>query len=296
MTDAPRSILVVLDKPKHAQVALDRALGIAAASGAQLHLASFCWLPMVEDSDFFDTHQRRALRKSAEQERRRWLDGLVLDRGLTEAAVATEVVWAQDIATWVAERVAAGRCDLVVKSVHQTRTLLHTPTDWALLRSCPVPVLLVSTQPHAGIRQVLATVDVGAAGAERQRLNETVARLAARFAELHDARLHVVNVVEFYPSFEDLDFFDPAKARRKAQADARARLKEMLIGYGVDHSRLHVPVGKVGQAVAELSGAIGADLVVVGTGTRRGLGAALLGNSAEKILGRLECDVLAVHA
>ena len=292
----PRAALVILDKPKHPQTALDRALGVTRAAGAHLHLASFCWLPMVTRSDVFDAHQRRAIRKAAMNERRRWLDALGLDRGLTDTDVDTEVVWTDDVAGWVEEHVSPAGWDLVVKSVHHSRALLHTPLDWALLRHAPVPVLLASTRSHRPTGHVLATVDLHSTDARHQRLNRRVLAAAARFAALSGGKLHCVNAVEIDASFEDLEFFDAPRMRRKARDSARRRLEQMLAGYDVAKSRVHLPVGKVGRAVTEVADRIGADLVVVGTGTRRGLGALLPGSSAEKILTRVSCDVLAVPA
>jgi nucleotide-binding universal stress UspA family protein len=58
---------------------------------------------------------------------------------------------------------------------------------------------------------------------------------------------------------------------------------------------VHLPVGKLGVSIAEVAERVRADVVVVGSSARRGLGAVLLGNSVEKILTRIPCDVLAVH-
>ena len=56
-----------------------------------------------------------------------------------------------------------------------------------------------------------------------------------------------------------------------------------------------MPVGKVGQMVAATARKIDADMLVVGTCARRGAGGLVLGNSAERILTKAPCDVLAVH-
>ena len=54
-------------------------------------------------------------------------------------------------------------------------------------------------------------------------------------------------------------------------------------------------ITSMSQMVAATVRKTGAGLVVVGSAARRGLGATLLGNSAEKILERAPCDVLIVH-
>lgn len=290
------SILVVLDKPKHEQVALARAVDLARAAGAHLDLVSFCWVPMVERREVFDTHQRRALKRSALAERRRWLEGIVLDTGLSAADASTEVVWTNDISGWIAERQATARAGaLVVKSAHHSRPLRHTPLDWALLRHCPVPLLLVSTAPRTPSGRVLLAVDVDRSTAARRRLTERVVATGAMLAGLVGGRLHTVTAVDPVGSFEDLEFFDADKMARRGRDVARRQLAELLAGYDVARRRIHVPVGKVGQAVTTVAEEIGADVVVLGSGTRRGLGARLLGSAAEKILDRVSCDVLAIH-
>jgi universal stress protein E len=291
----PKNILVVLDKPKHAQTALERAVGLAAKSGAHLHLASFCWLPMAEQDEVFDVHQRRAIRKSVVGERRRWLDALVLDRGLAAANISTEVVWTKDIAGWVAENAARVNADLLIKSVHHSRTLLHTPLDWQLLRQTEAPMLLVSTEGARRSGNVLATIDLRSRGAKHRRMNRRVLDAAAALARLQNGKLHCVNVVEMPGAFQDVDHFDSRKVRKQATDNARSDLEEMLAPYDLPRSRIHLPNGKVGQAVADVADKVRAEVVVVGTGARRGLGLVLLGSSAEKILTRVHGDVLAVH-
>ena len=189
-----RTILVVLDRPGAEQYALKRGKALAAATGAHLHLASFCWVGLAENEQIFDTHQRLALQTGALNERRRWLDGLVLDAGLTAANVSTEVIWCKDIAAWVAERVIDGKADLVVKSVHRgSDTLLHTPLDWQILRTCQAPVWLATGGP-AG--PVLASVDLEHGDEKHQLMNQRVLAAARDFAGLLQAQAHAVHVVE----------------------------------------------------------------------------------------------------
>jgi universal stress protein E len=292
---SPRNILVILDKPKHAQTALDSAIRLAGEAGAHLHLASFCWLPMAERTEVFDTHQRRAIKKSVLLERRRWLDGLVLDRGLSAGDISTEVVWTSDIAGWVEETAPALKADLLVKSVHHSESLLHTPLDWQLLRRTREPLLLVSSQTVRRSGSVLAAIDLNRTDAKHRLMNRRVLEAAVELARLQNGKLHCVSVVEVDGAFKDLDYFDTRKVRKQVADNTRGQLEAMLAPYGLPKSRIHVPDGKVGQAIARIAARTRSESIVVGTGARRGLGMLLLGNSAEKILTRAPCDVLAVH-
>jgi len=290
------SILVILDKPKHAQVALGRARKLAAGAGAHLHLVSFCWLAMAGHSEVFDAHQRRALKQSVVRERENWLRGLVLDAGLAAGDVSTEVVWTEDIAGWVASCVGAKKIGVVVKTVHQSKTMLHTPLDWELLRSCPVPLYLatgVEDAKRSG--NVVATIDLRHMDRKHQLMNLRVLDAAQYFAALTKGKLHCVHAVESPVGVAGLELPAPAKVERELKTRARELLEALLEPYGIPRARAHVPVGKVGSSVAAVAERVKADLVVVGTSARRGLGAVLLGNSAEKILTRMPCDVLAVH-
>jgi universal stress protein E len=295
MTDI-KSALVVMAKPKHTQVAFTRAQEIQRAAGAHLRLVSFCWNAMCEQADVFDLTQRRAMKKEIMRAREEWLRDQVLDAGLGSADVSIEVRWTNDIAGWVSAHALQGECDLVLKSVHHSESLIHTPLDWELLRQCPVPLYIAATRKRKPTGNILAALDFRHTDKKHQALNLRVLETAHRFAELSNAKLHCVNVVEFSQVLSDLDLIDTRKIRRQAMDSNRALMEALLEPFGVAKSRTHMPLGKVGQMVAATARKIKADLLVTGTSARRGAGVVLLGNSAERILSKVPCDVLAVHS
>jgi universal stress protein E len=297
----PNSVLVILDKPKHGQAALAEALRLQHASGAELRLVSFVWHAMAEQKEVFNASQRRALKREIIRVREGWLRDLILDEGLSGAPVHIEVAWTGDIGGWVARECAD--FDLVLKSVHRSHTLMHTPLDWQLIRECPKPLLLcASTKPGrrkkagaAAARDVIATVDLRHQDRKHQTMNLRVLDAAARFVELRGGRLHCVAVVEYSEVLSDLEMIDSRKVQRAQVQASEEFLTALIEPYGIPKARIHRPAGKVGHMVAATARKTGAGLVVVGSAARRGLGARLLGNSAEKILERSPVDVLVVH-
>ena len=300
----PKSILVILDKPKHEQAALAEAVKVLAASpGAELKLVSFVWQAMAEQKKVFDAHQRRVLKKEIVRNRKRWLRELILDEGLSAAPVTLEVVWTPDIAGWTAEH--ATKVDLVVKSVHRSKTFLHTPLDWELIRSCPRPLLLTDASRAApkgkgdkgtkGTKDVLATLDLRSDDRKHRILNYKVLDAAARFAELRGGKVHCVAVIELSEVLGELDIVSPRKIQREAAAASKATLEALIEPYGITKNRVHRPTGKVGHMVAATARKTGASLVVVGAAARWGIGARVLGNSAEKILERSPADLLVIR-
>ena len=290
----PKQILVIIDKPKHEQTALERALALQEKTNAHLHLAAFAYHPMCDQTDVFDAHQRRAIRKEIVRQRTEWLRDQARDREALSRDLNLEVVWCQDIANWVAERVIERGDDLVVKSIHQSQTLLHTPLDWQLLRTCPAPVLLCTSTPWRRKPRVLAALDLRVEDRAHASLNHKVLEAGRSFAEMHDGELHCVYALDVPEVLSALNIPDPRTFQQENVVQARERLAEVVAPYEVPAERLHVPMGKVGHVVNRLSARLEADLMVMGTTARRGLAAAVIGNSAEKVLMRAQCDVLAL--
>ena len=70
-------------------------------------------------------------------------------------------------------------------------------------------------------------------------------------------------------------------------------LADLVERYGIDSSAVHVIVGTPAAEVRQLAEKIGADLIVLGTHGRHGLGL-MLGSTANAVLHGAPCDVLAV--
>jgi universal stress protein E len=291
---ALKTACVVLDKPKHPQTALDRALQLHAATGMHLHLTSFCWNAICEQREIYDAHQRRSMKKEILRAREAWLWDMLRDRSLTAADLTIEVAWTNDIAAWVADSVTQRGDDLVVKSAHRSESFLHTPLDWDLLHKSPAPVLLVNSRPQKKKpgKDVLAAIDLRHTDRKHRTLNLRVLDAAEKFAQINGGKIHCVAVVEYSEVLEDLDFISVRRVRRDVISKTQDLLQAMVEPYGVARTRIHRPAGKVGQMVATTARKINAGLVVVGSAAR---GHGLLGDAAEKILDKAPCDVLTVH-
>ena len=80
----------------------------------------------------------------------------------------------------------------------------------------------------------------------------------------------------------------------EAEASTRARLKELAASVGVPDDRIHVVFGVPGQSIRDTAESIGADLIVIGSHGRRGMGL-LLGSTANSVLHGVRRDVLTVR-
>ena len=66
------SIVTIMDKPKHRQVALSRALALQQLSHTHIDAVSFCWQSLADASDALDADQRRAMKREILRERKAW--------------------------------------------------------------------------------------------------------------------------------------------------------------------------------------------------------------------------------
>ena len=289
------SIVTIMDKPKHQQVALRRALALQQLSHAHIDAVSFCWQSLADASDAFDASQRRAMKREILGERKTWQRACAGEVNLARGDVSLKTIWSDDLAAWITDATNEHDYDLLVKTAHYSKTLVHTPLDWQLLRECPAPILLTSTRRKRPSNIVLAALDLSRLDRTHQRLNKSVLDAASGFATLVEAKLHCVYVIEVSQVLRDLDIVNAREVRRKIIARTSDALAELLEPYSVPNARIHLPVNKVGQATRQMAQKLNADLLVMGTNAHRVRRSIGLGNSAERILSRVPCDVLAVH-
>ena len=285
-----QKIVTVLDKPKHDQVAWRRTLELQKVTGAKAEVVSFAWNAMCESSSGLSADERRQLRHSLVEERKAWLKELVADK-----PVRSREIWTHDIARWVIEEVEKKKPDLVVKTVHKSGSLVHTPIDWQLLQDCPAPVLLTTKRRRLSKRVVLAAIDPRATDTKHRHLNCNVLEAAHRYAALYDATVHVVFAVEVSKVLLDLNIIGERASKKKVIDKITPELNRLLAPYNIPKSRIHMPVGKAGAVVAQTARELKVDTLVVGTYAQRARRVVGLGNTAQRIVTKSVCDVLAVH-
>ncbi|WP_348749741.1 universal stress protein [Pseudomonas rhodesiae] len=265
-----RSILVVLETEHSESLALKRAKLIAGVTGAHLHL-------LVCDRK----HEHSALLS-------------VLKASLTEEgySVTTEQAWNDSLHDTVIAVQQAEGCGLVIKQHYPDSPLkkaLLTPTDWKLLRYCPAPVLLVKTAtPWAG-KVILAAIDVGNSDMEHRSLHHSIIDHGFDIAYLAKAQLHVISA---HPS-PMLSAADPTfQLKESIEARYREQCQAFQAEFDVDDTHLHIEEGPADVLIPYMASKLQAAVTIIGTVARTGLTGALIGNTAEVVLDKVESDVL----
>lgn len=267
---AIRSILVVLEPGQTDSPALRRAQLIASATGSELHL----------------------LACDARHDHGIWLAALADGLRAEGHSVSTRQEWREaGHASIIAAQQEEG-CGLVVKQHRPDNPLkraLLTPDDWKLLRSCPVPVLLVKGSRAWSGGNILAAVDVGSADAEHCALHAGILSHAFDIASLARGELHVLSA---HPA-PLLSAADPAfQLRESIAARYREACQAFQDEYGIGSHQLHIAEGPADLLIPQLASQLDAVVTVIGSVARSGLSGALIGNTAEVVLDALESDVL----
>ena len=180
---------------------------------------------------------------------------------------------------------------------HRAASLLHL-VDWELLRQSPVPVLLVKDARPYRHPKVLAAVDPDHTYAKPVWLDREILNAAQEIAKALRGSLHAVHA---YPPLPPLAFPTGAITEEDVEAvnartakAANRKLKQALRDAEMRNVVGHVIGRHPADAIADVADATHSSLVVMGAISRSGLKRLLIGNTAERVLDRLSCDVLII--
>jgi universal stress protein E len=310
-----KDILCVVDLEKEATHALERAVALAENNQARLTVAS---MVMVDKSSINKAQENSApiaLKTSIIKRQNQALEHLVQPyRKL--ARIETKVLAGRSVLEIVRE-VLRNKHDLMIKISDKPNLLYHLvgSDDMRLLRKCPCPVWLMKAQSPKKYHRILAAVDVDDAYPlreveTRQALNHQIVELASSIALAEFAELHIVYAWQVISERTMRRGASTKMPEQEVNAHIEevhgrydANLEALLEEVASTHSQTaldylkperHSRKGWANQEVPALAKEIGADLVVMGTVARTGVPGFILGNTAETILNRLECSVVAI--
>lgn len=141
-------------------------------------------------------------------------------------------------------------------------------------------------------QHILAAVDVTEEAPQ-------VLEQAASIARMTDARLSIVSVVRpLTQVYGGLDVMPLAVGgisfEQEALTQATQQMRDLARRFNVAEADVHVFIGAPAHDIRAVAERIGADLIVIGTHGRHGLGL-LLGSTANAVIHGVGCDVLAVR-
>ncbi|HOX71344.1 MAG: universal stress protein [Dokdonella sp.] len=282
--DPPQRLLLAIDLSSRGDRAFDRAIQLARAWRAELHLVHAVEapppaIPAGVDSEVF-LRRYPDVKAEALRRIRRYVETSELATAIhVEDAPAAKAILA------VAEREA---CDLLIlgESRDGLSGLLESTLE-QVVRKAPISVLAVRNRPHAPYRSLLVGTDFTD---EAQQALVVAARLfpAADITLMHAHQMAYAGLLE------------NASQSSESEAEHRARLRAHIEDTDLTPERkgsIHtrVDVGAPAAVLQRYVNDSGADLTVIGAHPRGILFDAVVGTS-RSILGAIPGDVLVVRA
>jgi len=270
-------------------VAIDRALKLAKRNSARVTL-SFA-LDVSERARFVLEH-------IDEEEKHPLLDqihGILreVEKPFTEAGIEVDhhvsigPPWLE-----ITRRVLKNEHDLVIIGARNhgpvERFFLGT-TGVRLLRKCPCPVWVVKHHDEDQINSTMVANDLSP-------LSNTAMELGCSLAEMFDAKLHVLHVME--QPLEDAALATVVST--ETEDDNLRDIAEQEIGAQLDQidpqqqAEVHIVPGVADGEIGAHLEKLNIDLLVMGTISRTGIPGVLIGNTAERLLPYIGCSILAI--
>jgi len=292
-----KTILVVVDPTCDEHPAVERAAWLAKQMSADLELFICDYDPEIAaghvSTVWIDQPAREHL-LSILQQKLESLAAPLRERGLD---VSTDTSWDHPLVDGIVRKVVATDPWLVVKDTHHHNVLKRTilsNTDWGLIRDCPAPLYLVKPIAMPENPQIYAAVDPTHLHDKPAQLDHGIVGLAQLLANGLEGTLHVVHTYAYPAALAAPEAVPVANLAEVVEDEHRKAFSEFLASYSVPDDNMHLLQGLPFEVLPELTESGDVGLIVMGAISRSGLDRVFLGNTAERVLDRLSCDLLIV--
>lgn len=297
-------ILCVIDPTRDEQPALNRATWFAKYTGASIDLQVCYYDEYLSGHRFLDSSLLSDAQAAMLNKQEKKLDALAEPLRNEGFSVSTTVTWDHPLDEGIVRQSIALRADVVFKDVHHHSALsrvLFSHTDWALIRTCPVPLWLVSPRDIVGPPNIIAAIDPFSVHDKAATLDDQLLDIGQLVAANTKGTLHafhsfdpraiaaaiMVNMNAHIPT-EMPDF------ERELCDQHKKQFSEITERHGIAQDRSHLAVGSVREELPALATKLNAALVVMGAVSRNKLERLFIGATAEQTLDRLPCDLLVI--
>lgn len=244
---------------------------------------------------------RAAFNRSGD-EKQRDLQALGRSPVLRGIDVSTTVEWDYPASDAIVRQVMRRRPRLlIVESQRHARLsrIVMSNTDWDLIRHCPCPLLLSKSSRIAPRPRVVAAIDplhsrAKPAGLDA-RIFDAALALAGSAKRVFAFHAHIAPRPLLGDAADAPYWFALSESDYAAYEDSvRKRVYAEAARFDIPEANIESARGDVASQLPRFVDRKRADIVVMGAVSRSGLKRIFIGNTAERLIDRLECDVLVV--
>ncbi|WP_439294196.1 universal stress protein UspE [Lonepinella sp. BR2882] len=298
------NILVILNPENEKQYSLARAVRLVKEQKSEFPVNITVFLPVYdlsyEMSALLSADEREEMHQTVVEQRQK--DILPYLEKYTDPMIIfhSRVVWSSNESEAIVAEIEANHYDLVIKYTKEEESLTSlfvTPMDWQLLRKCPTPLLMVRDGDWKHQRRILVAVNVSGDEEYHDIFNKELVSLSMDLADqLERGNVHLVSAYPPTPMNMAIDLpeFHSSEYINGVRGQHLINMKALRQHFGIAEDHTHVYEGFPEEVIPQVANDIEAELVILGTVGRTGLSAALLGNTAEHVISKLKCNLLAI--
>lgn len=300
LSTAAQRLLLIAPPLMHRDPAFDRAMMLAKALGAALHIVAFDYLEGLATAGLVNEQALQMLRTDYVEHHRRWLDTQAESMRQFGVDVTVETQWVKDPLPEILQHVREMPASMLIKAVEPSTFLeraLLSPLDLVLARQCSIPMHFVTAVDHPLPRRIMAAVDPFNAGSEQLELNEQIIYEALKLGMQCKADVHMVyaydltSVAAAERGFASNTAWSVSTLTQEfydAQVEAFSALAERN---GIPAENCHMVMGHAASALSDFAEQQQIDVIVMGRLQHHGL-KKWLGSTAEHLLYRMQSSIL----
>lgn len=291
------NLMVIIEPRQLRQIALERALaliqsGIEAKITAVMPVYDFSW----DLTSVLSIEQEEDMKASVVHKHEKWLDAYLQVQAVN-VTIDRKVIWSKNIGKEITRLAKETVANVIIKAsdVHgMLDSVLFTPLDWQLLRHSPVPVVIAKDNLWDSSRSIAIALDFSDPTDEEQKIvNMRILREAQEIAKISHCEIHIVNAIPplVPPVSMDLPGFTPDVIGEEALKENCKAVLSFAARHNIKVENCHIQEGQLDEVIPEICKQIKPNMLMIGTSARKGLAVALLGNTCEKVVDELNCDV-----
>ncbi|GEM_PF-787510 len=287
-----RRILLVMTRVE-AHAALRRAMALAQASGASLHVLG---IHTPAERGLPDQGQKASQPSAAFGHFSTGLKALLDEQaptGMHATFEAVETATARDLIPACIARFAP---DLVIKGCSASPVLGlvdKSSIEHVLLHTCQAPLQFVPADAPTMPANILVAVDVARAELAQKTLNHALVEAARQLASACNGQVHLLSVYDLpIPMLANPDLAAPWV--EQVRESLQVPFDELADIHGIPYAQRYFIEGAPLRIIQSLVATLKMDVVVVGVVQPRRW-AKLIGDTTERLVNHAPCSILAVR-
>jgi universal stress protein E len=272
-------------QPLPQQTALFKAAELALKTNASIEAFACTHLT---DKEINQHNSRQEAKRTAMETLMHWNTNEIAQISKMGVSVSAHIEWNSEYTKAVCYRAKAIRSNIIVAAKTANGNDHDNNDEQTLLRYAPCPVLLTHSVNHSRSGIVLAALDTQTMDGAHHALNNAILAATFNLAEDTDSTVHLVcaldekKAVATHLGFEYLENISSEQTKLAEQ-------------FNISLDQLHVQLGNPQIIIKERAETLNTDTLVIGTKARKGIAGIFIGNTAEKVLSKIICDVLVVN-